>query len=211
MPQLQILGRRLGEILETANRLVLDERQEFSVLRTVAQRVEAQQGGLVDGAQIAEPDPYGVRTAGGASDLHRCRSVAVALVVNARLAKAHVVRVGVEHDDPQFGLHQQALEQHAQGIGLARARLAAQEGVATEAAGIEPKRHAAGERELPHLKLRPVGTRTLEPGAHLVRSGPTHHGVVERALVAVENDAVPAASAEADRPRRVEPPSSIAT
>ena len=72
--------------------------------------------------------------------------------------------------------------------------------MAAEPAGIESERHAAGERELPHVELRAVGTRPLEPGAHLVRGGATHQGVVERALVAVENDAVPAASAEADLP-----------
>ena len=198
--QLQVLGRRLGEVLEAADRVVLEEIEELSVLRAVHKRVETQQSGLVGGAQIAEADPDGVGTAGAAPDLNRCRGVAVALVVDPRLTEAHVVRVRVEHDDPQVGLHQQALEQHAEGVGLARARLATQEGVAAEAVGIEPERHAAGERELPHVELGAVGTRGLEPGAHLVRSGATHQGVVERALVAVENDAVPTAGADADLP-----------
>src|SRR5215213_7739181 len=141
-PQLQVLGRRLGQVLQTADRVVLEQSQQLCVLHTVHDRIQAQQAGLLDGAEIAEADPYGVHAAGAASDVYRCRSVAVALVVSARLAEAHIVRVGVEHDDPQVGFHQQALEQHAEGVSLARARLATQEGVAAEAAGIEAERHA---------------------------------------------------------------------
>ena len=154
----------------------------------------------MEGAEITEADPYGVRTAGATPDLHGCGSVAVTLVVHARLAEADVVRVGVEHDDTQVGLHQQALEQHAQGVRLARARLPTQEGVATEAAGIEPERHAGGERELPHVQLGAIGTRGLEPGPHPVRGGAAYDGVVERAPVAVENDTLPAAGADANLP-----------
>ena len=59
-----------------------------------------------------------------------------------------------------------------------------------------------GECELSHVELRAVGARTLEPGAHLLRGGATHQSVVERAPVAMEDDAIPAAGADADLPER---------
>ena len=72
--------------------------------------------------------------------------------------------------------------------------------MAAEPAGIELERHAGGKRELSHVELCAVGARVLEPGADLVRGGAAHDGVVERAPVAVENDAIPAAAADADLP-----------
>ena len=54
--QLQVLCRRLGQILEAADRLVLHQGEELAVLGTVAEWVEAQQAGLVGGAEVAEAD-----------------------------------------------------------------------------------------------------------------------------------------------------------
>ena len=50
-------------------------------------------------------------------------------------AEVHEVGVGVEHGHPQVGLQEEPLEEHAEGVGLARAALAAEEGVPVEPAG----------------------------------------------------------------------------
>ena len=116
-------------------------------------------------------------------------SVAVALVVHARLAEAHVIRVGVEHDDPSWSPSAGARAER-RGKVLPEIRL--------------PHRHVwrpnrrqrangngiRGERKLPHLELRAVGRvpsarRPPRPG------GATHQGVGGTGARRLENDAVP--------------------
>ena len=81
------------------------------------------------------------------------------ICVRARVRQPHVVRVRIEHHDAQVGLHQQPLQEHAERVGLARARLAAEEGVAPEAAPVQSNRHSVRQRQLPDLEGASRGRR----------------------------------------------------
>ena len=102
-------------------------------------------------------DPPRTRTDAAAS--------AAALGVHARLAEAHEVGVRVEQHEPQVSLDQEPLEEHAERVRLARARLPAEEGVAAEATGVEPERHPGGERESATSRCAPSGARSSSQAA----------------------------------------------
>ena len=75
--------------------------------------------------EVAQADADWSRAARSAAHGDRLRRRPVALHglvvgLGARLPKPHVVRVRIEHDDPQAGLHQQLLQQHAERVGLPR-------------------------------------------------------------------------------------------
>ena len=74
------------------------------------------------------------------------------LGVRAQLAEPHVVGVRIEDDDLQVGLEQRLLEHDAERVGLAGARLAAEEGVPPEPARVEGERDAGREQQLPDLR-----------------------------------------------------------
>ncbi len=199
--QLERLGLDTRQVREAADPLVLDQGRQLGVLLAIGQRVEAQQGGLLRRAQLAEADPDGVGAVGAAPDRDRLRHRAEALGrlgvgAGPGLGQADVVGVRVQHHDAQARLHQEALEQDAERVGLAGARLPAQERVAAEAGRVEGERDAAGERELADVQGRALGARTLEPGAHLVRQRGAREGVMEGPAVAVEDD--PLAAADPD-------------
>ena len=103
-----------------------------------------------------------------------------------RRAEVHEVGVGVEDRHPQVGLQQQPLEQHPEGVGLARPALAAEEGVPVEPAGPQARlgadvtgapgadRHRAGGRavqaaELGWARRGPGRTAERRPVAALHR------------------------------------------
>ena len=145
--------------------LVLHEREQVRVLAAVGHGVETQQGCLVLRTEVAQADADRVVAARSAAHGDRPRRRAVALdglVVSARprLPEPHVVGVGVEHDDPQLGLHQQLLQQHAERVRLPRPGLAAQEGMAAKAGGVERERHAASDREFADVEPSRARTAT---------------------------------------------------
>ena len=101
------------------------------------------------------------------------RRAAVALRPSRRRRPSRTVRqpdevgVGIEHDDPQLRLEQQLLEDHAERVRLAGARLPAQERVAVEPAGVERARHVRRERELADLQRRARGRAAARSHARI--------------------------------------------
>ena len=111
--------------------------------------------------------------------------------VRPQLTQPREVGVRVEHDELQVGLEQQPLEHDAEGIRLAGARLAAQEGVAPETARIEEERHARSKQQLAYLEPGPPRGRFLEVVAHLVGRRRPHRSVVEGRAVPAQDTAFP--------------------
>ena len=64
------------------------------------------------------------------------------------LAEPDVVGVRVEDDEAEVGLHEQPLQHEPQRVRFPGARLAAEKGVAVEAAGVERRRHAGRKQKL---------------------------------------------------------------
>ena len=85
----------------------------------------------------------------------------------AEFAEADEVRVRVEHHDPERRLGEQALEDRPERVRLTRARLAAEERMAVERAGVEGERDALGVGERAHLEHRPGWPRGVEPAGDL--------------------------------------------
>ena len=176
---------------------------ERRVLLEVGDRVQPQQRRLGRGLEVAEAQPQPIAALrAGAVHVEEARDAAVAARqprrhVAAHLAEPDVVGVGVEHDDAQRRLQQQPLEQHAERVRLARARLPAQERVAVEPGGVERQRHAGDERELAGVELRAARRAALEPRGDLRGLGRADRAVVERRAVALEQR--PGAEREPER------------
>ena len=81
----------------------------------------------------------------------------------ARLAEPHEVAVGVEDHHRQPRRQQDALEQHAERVGLARAALAAPEGVPVEPLRDERDAHLGVVDEVAEVQLR---VRSRQEGLH---------------------------------------------
>ena len=148
--------------------------------------------------EFAEADPDGIGAVGASPDRDRLRQRAEALGslpvgTLAGVAQADIVGVRVEDNDAQARLHQEALEQDAERVGLAGARLAAEEGVAAETGGVEGEWDAPRERELADIEGGALGPCALEPGAHLVGQRRAGERVVEGPAVALQDDALAAA------------------
>ena len=131
---------------------------------------------------------------------------------HARQGRAEVHEVGVRVEDghPQVGLQEEPLEQHPEGVGLARPALAAEEGVPVEAAGPQVRVGAdvAGAPACRSSSCRPP-RRAGPPsscGAGGASGGPAERravGRAARAAVAVEradDDPVTRLSAPVARP-----------
>ncbi len=71
----------------------------------------------------------------GAARTVPCRNLGVGIV--ARLSQPDVIGVRIEHDEPEPGLSHDLLQQHSRRVGLARARLSAEEGVSSESFRVE--------------------------------------------------------------------------
>ena len=123
--ELERLGWGAGEILQAADVLVFQESEQIRVLAAVGHRVEVQERRLMLRTEVAQADADSSRAARSAAHRDRPSRRAVALHglvvrLGARLPKPHIVRVRIQHDDPQARLHQQLLQQHAERVGLPR-------------------------------------------------------------------------------------------
>jgi hypothetical protein len=95
----------------------------------------------------------------------------------ARLAQPDVIRVRVEHDEPEVGATQDLLEQDARRVGLARARLSAEERVPGEPARVEAGAHLGCVHECADVEPVRVDrsaaqAATLSGGAGAIRRLP---------------------------------------
>jgi hypothetical protein len=118
--------------------------------------------------------------------------------VRAQLAQTDEVGVRIEHDHPQVRLDQQPLQDDPERVGLARTRLAAQEGVPAEAPGIGQARHPAGQGQVAQPQHRGGLGVALLPGLHLRLGGDPDQRVMERSQVALDDDAFAARIPEMD-------------
>ena len=114
------------------------------------------------------------------------------------LAEPNEVRVRIEDDQPQRRLQQELLENRAEGVRLPGAGLSAEERVPVEPAGVEPEAHARPEDELADVEGGAPRARPVEPPRDGLRVRPHDRGLVERAPVAVEDDAVAAGEGDAE-------------
>ena len=190
----------LREPLEGQRLAAVGERHELGVLFTVRHRVEAERGRLQGRLELREPKRKAV-----AGPPHRQRAGRLGVArslggvrVRPQLPEPYVVGVRVEHDELQVGLEQQPLEDDAERVRLAGARLAAQERVAPETARVERERHAGREQVLPDLEAGSPRRGLLEVVAYLVGSRRPHRGVVERRPVAAQHTALALGAADHD-------------
>jgi hypothetical protein len=120
----------------------LEQIDERAVLVAVADRVEAQYRGLFLCVTVGEAhvEPLRPYRRASAHDDPGCRlSIAGRHgIVDAvpRVVKPDEVRVRVEDDDAKRRLEQELLEDRAEGVRLPRPRLAAEERVPVEPAGV---------------------------------------------------------------------------
>ena len=122
----------------------------------------------------------------------------LAVRVGPQLPEPGEVGVRIEDDDLQISLQQQLLEHDAERVGLAGARLTAEEGVPPESAGIERERHAGCKQQLPDLEPGAPWGGLLEVRSYLVRRRRSHGGVVERRAVAAEDATLALGAADHD-------------
>ena len=179
----------------------LEDLDERAVLVTVPDRIEPEDGRLLDRIEVAEADvePLGTAPDGAHDDaLGRLPVTGRDVFVDAVswLAEPDEVRVRIEDDQPQRRLQQKLLEDRAEGVRLPGAGLPAEERVPVEPAGVEPEAHARTEGELTDVERRSSRSGPVEPVGDGRRVRPRDRNVVERGPVAVEED--PVATGERD-------------
>src|SRR5262249_34563531 len=148
------------------------ELDEHGVLLAVGDRVELERGGEEAEVELLADDREPVGPFARAADEDPGLDLAVAGDrvrgrVVARVGKAHEVGVRVEDDDAELRLVEEPLEDDAERIRLARARLAAEERMPVEAARVERERNAGRERELADDEPGARGRARVEVGADL--------------------------------------------
>ena len=186
----------------------LDGIEQRTVLLSVVDGVESQHSSPLHRVEVAEADVQAALQVGARpADVDRARGRAVpgadvVAGVVAQLVQPHEVRVRVQHDDTERRLGEEPLQDRAEGVRLARTRLAAEEGVAVERTGVEGERHPVGVCQRADLERRASGPRRLEPLAHVVRPGRTGGGVAEGLAAAVEHPALDAREAPVGRVER---------
>ena len=153
-PARAAVALQLLELLEGQRLAAVRERCQLRVLLAVADGVEAERRCLRRRVELREPQreavvrpPHGQRACGP-----RVAVSVVAVGIRPQLPEPGEVGVRIEDDDLQVSVQQQLLEHDAERVGLARARLAAEEGVPPESAGIERERHAGRKQQLPDLE-----------------------------------------------------------
>ena len=192
------------DVGQAADALVLEQRGQLRVLLAVGERVEPQQRRLLLRAELAEA--HADRRRRRSTPLRTATEPATgreALRPRSRRRSARgspepdVVRVRVEHDDPQARLHQELLEQHAERVGLAGAGLAAQEGVPAEAR----RRRARTARPARAPARRP----SSEARSGCVRSSQaaTSSGRAGRTVASWNGRPSPSSTAPSPRPTRI--------
>ena len=185
--------RQLFEGDAFAEQLV-DERE----LLAIGHRIERKRGRAGVWVELVESE---VKALAGAPHDDAFRGVGVArgeLRVGRcpLLAEPDVVGVRVEDDEAKVGLHEQPFQHQPERVRLPGARLAAQERVPVEAAGVERRRHAGLEQELADRQRRSRRPNRRQPLGHLGGLGGTRERIVERLAVAVEDDALAADRAQ---------------
>ena len=115
-----------------------------------------------------------------------------------QVAEPDIVGVGIENDETEVRLDEEPLEHEPERVGLSRARLATEEGVAIEPAGIERRRNARREEELADRGGGPGGLTRRQPLGDIRRISRSHECIVERSRIAVEDDARAAGEPECD-------------
>ena len=165
------------------------EADEGVVLVLVAHRVQLQGGGLGLAGHRAEPHPQRFVALGarGVAAQHPHAALGDPLGVGLRHPRdrrAEVDEVGVRVEDghPQVGLQQEPLEEHPEGVRLARPALAAEEGVPVEPAGPQA-RLGADVTGAPGADRQGAGGRAVQ-AAELGGPGEVHGGLAERRPVA---------------------------
>ena len=179
----QVLGpgdQRLEDPLQVvAAPVLLEQLEQRRVLVAVAQRVEADRRGPPGLVEVGEAQLEAALVGAGPQHAHAGDALRIARGLRGRgagprFAQPDEVGVGVEHDDLEPGLQQQPLEDQAERVGLAGAGLPAEEGVAVEAAGVDPGGHAGCEQ---HLADRQLGAARRGRASHAATSsgeaGPT--------------------------------------
>ena len=172
--------------------------QKRGVFVSVGDLVETEHRRLLRAVEVAEADVQAMRPlvactsdvdAGG-----RCRVPCAHVVPDAvaQFREADEIRVGVEDHDAERRLGEQTLEDRPEGVGLARARLAAEERVAVERSGVESERDALGESERAHIEHRPGRSHGVQPARDLGRGRHTSRSRVEGPVRPLEEPALDA-------------------
>ena len=192
------------QCLDGGSVLAGQEGDQGGVLVAVGDRVQAQRcrlGGGRDLGRVQPQPPVAVRMGGVDRDPGCLLLVTPGqhrVGIRAQLAQADEVGVRIEHDHPQVRLDQQPLQDDAERVGLARSRLAAQEGVPAEAPGVGQARHPGGQGQVAQPQHRVGLGVALLPGLHLRLGGDPDQRVMERGEVAVDDDAFAARVPEMD-------------
>ena len=111
--------------------------------------------------------------------------------VVAHVSEADVIRVGIEDHDAEARIGEHALEEEAEGVGLAGSGLADQKRVPAEASAVEDGWDTRGVHELTDSESGAARAGSFEPRADLRGRGWAGTGVVERPPVGVEDAAGP--------------------
>ena len=173
---------------------LVDERELFAV----GYRIERQRGRAGARVELVEPE---LETLAGAPHDDALRGVRVArseLRVGRcpLLAEPHVVGVRVEDDETKVGLDQEPLQHEPERVRLPRARLAAEEGVPVEPAGVERRGYARRKQELADRQRGSRRPNRCQPLGHLGGLGRPRERIVERLAVTGEDDALAASRAK---------------
>ena len=143
-------------------------------------------GGLLVRVALGEPDVEPPRPGFSApADLDPVRHPGVRTChlrgcISSQVRQPDEVGVGVQHHDPESRVQEKAFEDGAEGVGLARPGLTAEEGVPVETPRIQVESGPRLEVEPADVQRRPTWPRLLQVRRHALTRGLLHRGGVER-------------------------------